>query len=281
MTYANNVKSKKMLKNKTAKRLKRWLISTEKIFSRLDKYVLDVADNESHRIFIDRGAKVLFVAHVDTVRIPRMRRTTKDFIVGQGFDDRLGCLLAYDLSGELGADLLLTDHEEKCGTTGRFHKLKDYNWIVEFDREGTDVVTYDLDSPEFRELLREHWEIGFGSYSDISELKTDACCFNLGIGHYDSHGKKAYVNVREMEEQIAKFKRFYADHKDMKYTRIERPKYDKFWTEDIMICEFCGMNYGTQIFDTAVCADCFEVMTENFYGYNPKRLSEMVIEDIE
>ena len=188
--------------------LKPWFIPIKAIFHKLDKYVLDVTDDESHRIFIDRGASVLFVAHLDTIQVPRIERITDKIVYGQGFDDRLGCMLAYELSKELDADLLLTNHEESCRTTGQFHNLKDYNWIVEFDREGTDVVTYGLDNLEFRQALLEHWHIGYGSFSDICELKTDACCFNLGLGHYNSHSKDAFVILKKLDQQIERFKIF-------------------------------------------------------------------------
>lgn len=244
--------------------LKSWLIPTRDIFRKYDRYVLDVADDEKHRIFIDRDSTVLFVAHLDTIREPKIFKSNMKYIRGQGFDDRLGCVLAYDLSKELGADLLLTDHEESCQTTAKFHEVKDYNWIVGFDREGKDVVTYGLDSADFRQALSEFWEIGFGSYSDIGDLKTDACCFNLGIGHYDSHSKKSVIDIRQMEKQVIRFKNFYAVNKDIKYEKTKR-EYNLIDTlGDDTICEFCDVQYGRAIFDYIICPDCFYSMVQEY-----------------
>jgi len=244
------------------KMLKRWFDPVKQIFLRFERnnHVLDAIDNKMHRIFFNRGSKVLFVAHVDTVRTPRLHKSDGRYIRGRGFDDRLGCMLAYNLSKELNADLLLTDHEERGGTTAKYHKIKDYNWIVEFDRESTDIVTYGLDSPEFKQALMGFWNIGFGSYSDICDIKTDACCFNLGLGHYNSHGKKSFVCIRETEQQIKKFREFYAMNKDIKYTQ----QYS--FTERDAVCEFCEQQYGIEVFDTVVCNDCFEMMVENYYS---------------
>lgn len=206
------------------------------------------------------------MAHLDTRKVPKIRRITDRFIDGQGFDDRLGCAWAYKLSEELGADLLLTDHEESGGTTGQFHKLKNYNWIVEFDREGVDVVTYDLDNPIFLKALKDYWKIGNGSYTDLCELKTDACCFNLGLGHYNSHGRKAYINIKEMRDQINKFRHFFAEHKDIKYTQIKHQA--NYLFSESNVCEFCNAAYGTEIFDTIICYSCFQDIIASHYNFD-------------
>lgn len=258
------------------------MLPVKHIFQKFDadNHVLDVADDESHRIFIDRGGSVLFVAHLDTVRKPRLRKSDRRYIHGQGFDDRLGCMLAYNLSKELGADLLLTDHEEGGGTTARYHKTKDYNWIVEFDREGIDVVTYGLDGYDFRQILENYWNIGFGSYSDICDIKTDACCFNLGLGHRNSHSKNSFIKIKELESQIDKFKEFYAVHKDTKYVRTKQTRNftddrhyltekDRSYFVGDVICEFCGADHGTKIYGYIVCSACFENMAMDFeHSYN-------------
>ena len=159
----------------------------------------------------------------------------------------------------------MTDHEENGMTTAKYHKLKDYNWIVEFDREGTDVVTYGLDSLEFRQQLTKYWEIGFGSFSDICDLDTDVCCFNLGIGHYNSHSKKAFVNIKKMKKQIETFRLFYEANKDTKYKReIRESRKHIFYDDADEICEFCNMTCGVTVFGVSVCEDCFQVMINNF-----------------
>jgi len=206
------------------------------------------AVGENRRIFIDNGGSVLFVAHVDTVLPPRIKRVTKNRIFATGLDDRLGCDIAFSLSRELGADLLLTDLEEQGRSTAQFHDLKDYNWIVEFDRAGKDVVTYELDSPGFRDALLEYWNIGIGSFSDIAFMNTDACCFNLGIGYQGAHSEWSYVDLSVMKRQIAKFRRFWNKYKDIKFVQTYQD-YDDYWIDydeeyHDNICTFCGWKIG-------------------------------------
>ena len=58
-------------------------------------------------VYVDNNAPVLLVAHIDTVQKPELRKNS----TGSGFDDRLGCFLAYNLVNQYPQyfDLLL-DH---------------------------------------------------------------------------------------------------------------------------------------------------------------------------
>ncbi len=251
------------------RKLRYWLKPKEQIFADLAAFVLDKDDKRKHRLFVDRGASVLFVAHLDTVQKPKFVRESrsKKTIYAQGLDDRLGCLLAVELSQELSADLLLTDYEESGRTTIQYHEIKDYNWIVELDREGSDVVTYDLDCDEFRQALREYWQIGFGTYSDICTANTNACCFNLGIGYELAHSKDSYCNVKTVFKQIDLFKEFYAKYQNQQFVRDFVP-HDVWWDrcgwQDDMYeedyCDLCGMSNAQRIYEYYVCSDCMERM---------------------
>ena len=219
--------------------LRWWLRPRRKIIRHFRNFVLDKQDFWKRRIFIDRGSKVLFMAHLDTVQTPKLVSATRHRIYAQGLDDRLGCMIASKLSLELGADLLLTDHEESAGTTARYHICKDYNWIVEFDRAGEDVVTYDLDSVEFRNAIRGYWHLYPGMYSDICELKTETCCMNLGIGYERAHSTDSYVTTKVFNRQIEAFRKFYAEYKDVEF----KQDYSNFGTN-------CKTVYGSyELFD--------------------------------
>lgn len=257
--------------------LKYWLNPKETLLADFDSFVLDNNDLNKRRIFMDRGSLVLFVAHIDTVQKPKFIRNRKTKsgklkrIYAQGLDDRLGCMIAYQLSDELNTDLLICDNEEKCRSTGQFHELKDYNWIAEFDREGNDIVTYDLDCDKFRQELLEYWRIGFGTYSDIMNLQTQACCMNVGLGHKFSHSKDSYVDVRTLRKQIAKFKRFYEEHKDTKFVRDYHPEYGydsystQYYADKWGVCEICGLtNNVSHVFTYDICEDCFNEMIYQF-----------------
>ena len=79
----------------------------------------------------DHGAKVLGVAHLDTVmnRTPRLRDSV---VIAPQLDDRLGvfCLLNLLPSMGITVDVLLTTGEERGRTTAA-NFYGSYNWIVE------------------------------------------------------------------------------------------------------------------------------------------------------
>lgn len=247
-------------------KLKTWLCPTDALLERFEAHVLDKDDKEKHRIFIDRQSDVLFVAHMDTIQQPCFTKCNEERIYAAGLDDRLGCLLAWELSEELGADLLLTDYEESGKTTAKFHDCKDYNWIVEFDRAGSDVVTYGLENEVFLDALTEFWNVGFGAYSDICDLRTEACCFNLGIGYELAHSIDSYVVLKTMQDQIDRFRQFYVRYRDTKFVRdpIEYDYYDTLWRGDNNYedtrCDICGMPDAQALYGYYVCFDCFEAM---------------------
>jgi len=259
--------------NELLSKLEFWMQPTDNLF-------LQFADKElgfnlgrkllnDRRIFVDNGGDVLFVAHIDTVLPPRIKKRTKKRIHATGLDDRLGCLLAYNLGMELHADILLTDDEEKCRSTALHHVCKDYNWVVEFDRAGDDVVTYEKDSYAFQQVLREYWDIGFGSYSDIADLPTTACCFNLGIGYQHAHSKDSYVDLKVLATQVYKFREFYEKYNATKFVAEE--KIEKLCTSAYSYtyddaCDVCG---GTEQIEEAhghmICYSCFNQMVDNFF----------------
>lgn len=253
--------------------------STDRIFADYSAHVLDRRDETKRRIFVDRGAQWLFVAHADTVQKPKIGRVAKKTIHGAGFDDRLGCYLAANLSQRLGADLLLTDLEEHCRSTAKHHKPKeDYRFVVEFDRAGTDVVTYDKDNADFRKSLSEFWKLGFGSYSDVSVLETPACCVNIGIGYHDAHGKDSYFKPAQTRKQAALFLDWFEKNKGTAFVADFRkpcnswmdgygladyhdsyhdPMTKKF---DVDICEVCGIQQAERVYDYYICEDCVRTM---------------------
>ena len=191
-------------------------------------------DNETRHIFIDNGANVLLVAHLDTVKRPRLDTISKKKMTGAGFDDRLGAYLAIQFTQYRNVDILLTDHEEVGASTAQFFNIPErYNWIAEFDRAGEDVVTYGLDSTEWLLTLEDTFKIGMGAFSDVCFLETDACCVNVGIGYHKAHSEDSedsYVMLDELYRQMNRFLAFYDAQCDtpyeMDYMEYESHGYD-------------------------------------------------------
>lgn len=250
--------------NLSKDQFKFWLQDIGYLFMAFDKHTLDKNDPKKHRIFIDNNSDILLIAHLDTVQKPKLHKYGKHKISASGLDDRLGALIAYQLSKILKTDLLLTDLEESCQSTAQYHECKEYNWIAEFDRCGNDTVTYDLDCPEFRDAIDGHFKSGIGSFSDICMLDTESCCVNIGIGYELAHNKNSYARLDITRSQVTSFLKFYTKHRDTKFIQnFKEPKYDRYdysgfaeWDE----CELCGNAYGESIYGRIICESCFEYM---------------------
>ncbi len=245
-----------------------WMQPKEALFLHFAQNIL--GSKNSRRIFIDNGGDILFVAHVDTVlTAQKIKKRTKKRLHALGLDDRLGCLLAYELGIELQADILLTDDEEKCYSTAQYHVCKNYNWVVEFDRTGDDVVTYGNSSYAFNQVLLKYWSLGFGSYSDIADLPTTACCFNLGIGYQHAHSKDSYVDLKVLAAQIIKFKDFYEKYSATKFVADENLRQEALPYYQSMYDDACDMCGGTeqveQVHSYLICYSCFNQVVDNFF----------------
>lgn len=173
--------------------------------------------------------KILSVCHVDTVQklsdtltYSKRKRT----LYGTGFDDRLGYWILTHLLDKIGCpcDLLICDHEEEGKSTAQyFHGGDYYNWIVEFDRGGEDVVDYGQADDDLQADLKDAgFKIGWGSFSDICFMNTSTAAFNVGIGYHKAHSVASECNVDELYRQIDRFSTFYHRYKGVKY-RAPKP----------------------------------------------------------
>lgn len=168
--------------------------------------------------FRDKGANVLAIAHIDTVfdgskidpdlfwsSDPNLQRVTSPTL-----DDRLGvytlCMLP------INVDILLTENEEfMCSTGEYFDPPRDYNWMFQFDRSGSDVVCYQYESRKIRKTLnRAGFRVGNGTYSDICEMEHLGCKgFNFGTGYYKQHTLTSYMHVPTWHRMVNLFLKFY------------------------------------------------------------------------
>lgn len=197
--------------------------------------------------FKDTGSRILSIAHLDSVQTKYHFRVIRDRLYCPVLDDRLGVYTIMDLlpSLDINMDILLTDNEESFRSTAlNFEPPREYNWIVEFDRRGTDVVTYDYDWDAY---LKDYFDIGIGTYSDIVDLGFLECKgLNVGVGYEDEHSLYAYFSMSSYVSQINKFTRFYRESKDIYFPHedIGWSKFDTIpsekYKDDLIECPDCG-----------------------------------------
>lgn len=170
----------------------------------------------------DNGADVLAVAHLDHVQddptCQVINTAAGPLALSGALDDRLGAYVILELLPALGVtcDWLLTTDEEMGRSTARefsedFEDGKQYNWVIQFDRGGTDVVMYQYETAEYAALVEDAGaRVGQGSYSDIADLDTLGCAaFNWGVGYQDYHSRRSHAWLNDTFRSVARFLRFH------------------------------------------------------------------------
>lgn len=188
--------------------------------------------------FKDNHSSILAVAHLDTVNPTGLRwsgqiQLDKNVFFSPYVDDRLGAytiLKVLPQAYDINPDILFTmDEESGSSTASLFKTEKKYNWIVEFDRRGEDVVMYDFkDEDLVKKLEGVGFATGFGSMSDICKLDGLGCkAFNVGVGYEQEHSSRPFFVVPTYESQIAKFVAFYELYKDvlMPHTKTKKNEF--------------------------------------------------------
>lgn len=195
--------------------LERWQVTRQRF-----KSITPTEDEDDFFGFRDNGSQVLAVAHLDTVVRNSQRScsfvdTAAGEVVHSGaLDDRLGAYVILDLLPKLGinVDLLLTTGEESARSTAEFFQpTKNYNWIIEFDRGGTDVVMYQFDDEETRDLVEMTGaRVGEGIFSDICYLEhLGVKAFNWGVGYQDYHSTRSHAYLEDLFEMVNYFVEFH------------------------------------------------------------------------
>ncbi len=220
----------------------KWIGLRERCLAPIDSFA-SVADrvetSQGPYFFQDNGADILAVAHLDTVQNHRHFGSVKgegDVVYNCQLDDRLGAWLALDVFPAMGIkmDVLLTTGEELGFSTARgFAAPREYNWLAEFDRSGTDAVTYDLESDDWLVAIDGCVNVGYGFYSDIAELDgLGVCGANWGVGCYENHGPDSRFVVSELLETVRKFERFYSDWSDTRFGIDLNTSYHDYWDKN-------------------------------------------------
>jgi hypothetical protein len=221
----------------------------------------------------DNGSRVLAVAHLDTVvarnrRAPRFSDTKNGpKVVSGALDDRLGAYVILGLLPKLGVncDVLLTVGEEQaCSTAEDFQPSKDYDWVIEFDRAGTDVVMYQYeDGASVRAVEASGAEVGFGSFSDIAYLEhLGVKAFNWGVGYGGNyHSVNGYAYLNDTFAMVARYLRFHEQNAGVTMPHVERPlpKLDsKLWPDGV---------WREDDSSARECVACCALDTIDGYGY--------------
>lgn len=187
----------------------------------------------------DNGSDILAIAHLDSVQSDvacQVTSTAGGWLATSGaLDDRLGAYVILDLLPRLGikCDILLTTDEESCRSTAQdFDTGKNYNWMFQFDRGGTDVVMYEYETKELRGLVEDAGaRVGVGSFSDICQLDHLGCAgFNWGVGYQDYHGPRSHAWLDDTFKMVARFVQFYDENATKKFSHHPQPKYK--WNKD-------------------------------------------------
>jgi len=188
------------------------------------KYELESINSDPNLYFKNNNSNILGVAHLDSVIEGGVHALfSEKYLFSQTLDDRLGVWILLEFLPKqfnIKLDWLLTIGEEIGFSSAQFFKSeKDYNWLVEFDRTGTDVVVYQYQEISWVNNLKKYFEkVRHGSYTDICDLDfLGVCGVNIGIGYYDYHKINAYANIQEMFKQLRVFYNFYSDFGNIKF----------------------------------------------------------------
>jgi|YNPMSStandDraft_1061717.scaffolds.fasta_scaffold33216_2 hypothetical protein len=241
--------------------------------------------NNQDFLYIDKGGKVLAVAHADTVfkdsELFFLYEPRKNIVFSPGLDDRLGVYILLEVLKNVDIDILITTGEESMNSSAKlFFPPKTYHWMVEFDREDDDIATYQYQWDE--KFLRKYFPaVNYGSYSDIVDLEHLGCLgLNIGIGYYYKHRINCYALLSETERAIKRFLKFFEENKNRRFKHKPSPppplkkvsknnyKYSKYWLSPSFyeesggknFCPFCGAEITEEeelIYEQyRMCASC-------------------------
>ena len=225
--------------------------------------MVDQAAPDNFYHFRDNGSRVLAVAHLDTVAPAGQRAAhfvgseAGPVVFSRALDDRLGAYIILDLLPALGitCDWLLTTGEETGQSTAAFFEPpKDYDWIIQFDRGGTDVVMYQYDDEDTRQAVKEAGaRVGEGIFSDICYLEhLEVKGFNWGTGYRDYHSIRSHAFLNDTFAMVGRFLRFHELN-----AGITMPHDAAVWPAPAEAgqCEVC-MSRGTVDPVTLICGEC-------------------------
>lgn len=209
--------------------------------------------NGRYHLHIDRDSPVLAVAHLDTVQKFHGFKRTKKSVQCSTLDNRLGLYIILYLLPMMGMapDVLLTDMEESGQSTGEdFLPDKEYNWMFSFDRGGSDIVLYQYENDDMVTKLENcGGRVGWGTYSDISSMDhLGISGINFGCGMHNYHQAAAYASLRELDQNLGVFTRFWDKYQNVRLEHDPATSvdyYDRYYIRDYNKVERYSKNQTT------------------------------------
>lgn len=185
---------------------------------------------ENFYLFKDNGSNILAVAHLDTCVAHEDRTTvlhedeeTGLMVRSGALDDRLGAYVIADTLPKMGMtfDLLYTVGEESGMSTAEafdpsHHHDRQYDWIIEFDRGGTDVVLYQYEDDDLIDRVEATGvPVSPGMFSDIAFMEhLGIKGINWGVGYRDYHSVNGHVYLDDLFDMVNAFAEFYDNNKN-------------------------------------------------------------------
>lgn len=207
------------------------LATTKSIFANLPKYGFTVQGELGQQWAYKPGktiASPLLLCHADTV-VDRGNGKHAYTIQGNrvnsiALDDRLGlAMLLYSLkyhTDTLGnCAMLVCDDEERGRSTAQIADVQGIpNWLMEFDRRGSDCVTYEYSSVLWDGILTSiGFEVGRGSFSDICYLDyLGVCGVNVGVGYWNEHSPECFADLSHTWKQFQLAEKLYCKLGDIR-----------------------------------------------------------------
>lgn len=165
---------------------------------------------------------------------------TDPYIIKSGaLDDRLGVAILLDIlpvvMPDFKYDILLTTDEEIGQSTASdwcssldiedLNRAENYQFIFEFDRAGTDVVTYQFNNPVAESYLEEAgWHIGLGAFTDICDvMPLGIWAANFGCGYHNQHSNDCYVDLYDLDINLRRFALFVHKIGSDMFEDVKRP----------------------------------------------------------
>lgn len=220
---------------------------------------------DKEHIYFDRGAKVLALAHLDSVQPYngyRYNRTSYTLECST-VDDRIGLWTIMYVLPRMGinVDVLLTTGEETGKSTAQFFKppkSKSWNWMVELDRGimahgKPDWVVYDYyGNKEWRDALGKFMLVNRGANSDINYAQhLGICGVNAQTGMDRYHSMSAFVDLYTWEDGLLAFSDFFLEYENTKFP-FDKKKHGTLWPTEkkytqgswsTQHCQGCGAKW--------------------------------------